>query len=175
MKIIVFLLLGLFLLTFTNTNLHAQNHEITFILLRHAEKDVSPEADKVDPELSAEGRQRAERLIETIKKYQPTYIYSTNFKRTRATVTPLAENLNSKYRQQIQIYDYVEQAALIDQLLKSNVRTVVIVGHNSTIPVLANTLIKQEKYKTLGESEYNKIWIIKIKKNKVKKDELIEY
>jgi hypothetical protein len=35
-------------------------------------------------------------------------------------------------------------------------------------------LIKQNKYKSLAETEYDKIWIIKIKKGK-SKDEVIVY
>jgi 2,3-bisphosphoglycerate-dependent phosphoglycerate mutase len=174
MKKIVFLLAAFFLLTFSGGELFAQSQEITFILLRHAEKDDSPEADKYDPDLSAAGRERAEKLVGTIKKFKPNFIYSTNFKRTRATVTPLAVNLHPRYRYQIQIYDYVEQEDLIEQLLKTGVRTVVIVGHNSNISALANTLVKQDKYRDLDESEYNKIWIIKVKKNKVR-DMMIEY
>lgn len=174
MKIIALFLLGLFLFTLTTANLYAQNRELTIILLRHAEKDVSPNAPKVDPDLTPEGRQRAERLVETIRKYKPDQIFSSNFRRTINTVTPLAVNLHSDYRLQIQKYDHSELEELAEKLLKSNGGTIVVAGHNSTTPELANLLIKQEKYKHLDESEYNKIWIIKIKKNKIS-DVVIEY
>jgi broad specificity phosphatase PhoE len=179
MKIIVSIFLGLFLLTSASSNLYAQNGEITFILLRHAEKDASPNANKVDVELSAEGEKRALRFFETVKQYRPRQIFSTIFKRTRATVTPLAENLDPVYRLRIQYYDHTELEELAERLLKLNAKTVVVVGHNTTTPALANLLIKQEKYKALDESEYNKIWIIKIKRNKNKpskiEDKVITY
>lgn len=174
MKIIVSFLFCLLLFAFTNTGLFAQNDEITIILLRHAEKDTSPGANKDDPQLTAEGKQRAERLVETIKKYKPEYIYSTNYRRTVSTVTPLAEKLNARYRLQIQKYDHTELEELANQLLKLKGRTIVVAGHNTTTPMLANILVKQQKYGGLNESEYNKIWIIKIKKNKIK-DIVIEY
>lgn len=174
MKITVSLLSILFLFSLTGANIRAQDNEITIILLRHAEKDVSKTADKVDPELTAEGRRRAERLVETVKKYKPEQIFSTNFKRTVATVTPLAENLNPKYRIQIQKYDYDELEDFAARLLKSKAKSVVVVGHNTTAPALANLLVKQEKYKFLRDDEYDKIWIIKIKRNRIK-DLLIEY
>lgn len=178
MKIIPSLLFSLFLLLFASGNIYAQN--ITIILLRHAEKDVSANANKADPELTAEGQKRAERLVETVKKYQPEQIFSTIFKRARATVTPLAENLNPDYRLQLQFYDYAELENLAERLLKLNVKTVVVVGHNTTTPELANLLIKQDKYKALNDSEYDKIWIIKIKRNKskpnkIKEDKVIVY
>ena len=174
MKIIVWLLFTLILFSVTTTNLHAQNGELTIILLRHAEKDVSPGADKVDPDLTSQGRQRAERLLETVRKYKPDQIFSTNFKRTSYTVMPLAVNLHPDYRLQIQKYDHPELEEFAEKLLKSNGGTIVVAGHNTTTPTLANLLIKQEKYKYLDENEYNKIWIIKIKKNKIQ-DVLIEY
>lgn len=179
MKLTISFFICLFLFTFVSNNLFAQNRETTIILLRHAEKDTSSGADKVNPDLAPEGKQRAERLVETIKKYKPEQIFSTNFKRTRATVLPLAEKINPIYRIQIQIYNFDELENFANQLLKSKAKTVVVVGHNTTTPMLANLLIKQDKYQALGDSEYDKIWIIKIKRNKRKpnkvKDEVIKY
>lgn len=172
MKIIASLFFGLLWLTFAGGNLYAQ--DITIILLRHAEKDVSATANKDDPELTSEGQKRAERLVATVKKYKPEQIFSTVFKRARATVTPLAENLNPDYRLQIQFYDYEELEDLARRLLKLKVKSVVIVGHATTTPELANLLVKQDKYQPLDDSEYNKIWIIKIRKNKIE-DKVIEY
>jgi phosphohistidine phosphatase SixA len=67
-------------------------------------------------------------------------------------------------------------AALITE---GKFKSVVVVGHNNTTPALANLLIRQEKYQTLAETEYSKIWIIKIKKNDNKpnkiEEEVIEY
>ena len=59
----------------------------TVILVRHAEK---ADATSQDPELSDAGKQRAERLIKVGGKYKPGAFYSTNFKRTRETLAPLA-------------------------------------------------------------------------------------
>jgi 2,3-bisphosphoglycerate-dependent phosphoglycerate mutase len=171
MKIVVSFLLGLFLFTLTATNLFAQNKKMTIILLRHAEKDVSIGADKTDPDLSAEGKLRAERLVKEIKKYKPGAVYSSNFKRTKLTAAPVAE----KRKLQVQTYDHKNLDTLVNQLMTSKIKRIVVVGHNTTTPALANLLIKQEKYKALDESEYSKIWIIKIKKGKVIEEKVIEY
>jgi broad specificity phosphatase PhoE len=174
MKIITALLFGLFLFTLTSENVYAQKRELTIILLRHAEKDLSDGESNPDPVLSAEGKLRAQRLVKTIRKYKPGAIYSSNFQRTRSTVTPLAEKMRYPYRLPIQLYDHRKLNEFANQLLDSKMRRIVVVGHNTTTPALANLLIKQNKYKALSESEYDKIWIIKIKRGK-SKDAVIQY
>jgi phosphohistidine phosphatase SixA len=174
MKILVSLFLGLLIFSFAAGNLFAQKREITIILLRHAEKDLSDDLNDPDPELSEAGKERARKLAATIKKYKPQAIYSSNFKRTRYTVTPLAEQINPGYRTMIQIYDHTKLNDLVNRMMASGVKSIVVAGHNSTTPALANLLIKQNKYKSLAETEYDKIWIIKIKRGKTK-DEVIIY
>jgi phosphohistidine phosphatase SixA len=175
MKMIAAVFLGLFLLTFASTSSFAQHNKLTIILLRHAEKDISPSADKVNPDLTPEGKQRAQTLVKKIKKYKPTAIFSSDYIRTKMTVAPLAE----KRKLAVQIYDPRKLNELADMIMQGKFKSVVVVGHNNTTPALANLLIKQEKYQTLDETEYQKIWIIKIKKNSTTpnkiEDEVIEY
>lgn len=167
MKITVFILSVFLLFALTANDTAAQNQKLTIILLRHAEKDLT-DKNKANPELSAAGKLRAEKLIEVVKKYKPDLIYSTNYKRTRATVLPLAETVDARYRIPIRPYNFDKLDEFADELLKSNARTIVVVGHNNTTPELANLLIKQEKYKDLGENEYDKIWVAKVRRYKRK-------
>lgn len=158
-----------FLLLFTFTTANAQKK--TIILIRHAEKDTTPGADKVDPELSPAGVERANRLVKAIKRYKPGAVYSTGFKRTRNTAAPVA-----KWRKlQVEAYDPRKLDEVANRVLTSKRKRHLVVGHNNTTPALANLFIKEEKYKMLAESEYGKIWIIKLKKGKVKSVEVIEY
>lgn len=175
MKKIAFIFIGL-LLFVSAANCYAQSRDLTIILLRHAEKAAPTSMmTKDDPELSEAGRQRAARLVETIKKYRPTQIYSTTYKRTRATVTPLSEQtVPAGYKRQVQFYDHNELEAFAEQLLKTPSGTIVVVGHNTTTPTLANLLLKKEKYKYLQDNEYDKIFIIRIKGDKIT-DEMITY
>ena len=166
----IFASLFLLPLIFALAGSSALGQEITVILIRHAEKDISATADKTDPNLTDEGRARAARLIKMVKKYKPTDIYSTNFQRTRLTVTPLAESRKIP----VQLYDHKKINGIYDLIMKSNKKTFVVVGHNVTIPALANLLIKEEKYEPLKESEYGKMWIIKINKDKIE-EKLVEY
>lgn len=167
MKILVSLLSGLLFFTFAGGEVSGQYRKLTVILLRHAEKDLSI-TDDPNPELSAEGKARAQRLIEMVDKYQPDAIYSTNYIRTRSTVMPLAR----KRGQMIQIYDPRNLKQMNDLILSGKFKRIVVVGHNNTTPVLANLLVKQEKYKNLAETEYDKMWIIKIRRYKRKPNKI---
>ena len=140
----------------------------TIILVRHAEK-----ADETsqDPELSAEGKQRAERLAKVIKKYKPGAIYSTDFKRTRDTAGPLAARRKLK----IEVYDPKVPAALIDTIMKSKTKRFLVVGHSNTVPGLTNLLGKKEVFKNLDDAEYGVIWIVRIKDGRVRKTEVIPF
>ncbi len=139
----------------------------TIILVRHAEKvDASR-----DPDLSAEGKQRAERLAKVIKKYKPGAIYSTDFKRTRDTVAPIAV----RRKLQIQTYDAGKPNDLIDAITKSKTKRFLIAGHSNTVPGLANLIGKKELFKNLDDTEYGAIWIVRIKNGQVRKTEIIPY
>ncbi|HEX6124631.1 MAG TPA: phosphoglycerate mutase family protein [Pyrinomonadaceae bacterium] len=144
---------------------HAQKK--TIILVRHAEKvDASQ-----DPELSTEGKQRAERLMRIVRKYKPGAIYSTDFKRTRETAAPIAV----RRKLQIQTYDPRKPDELVDAIMKSNTKRFMIVGHSNTVPGLANLIGKKELFKNLDDSEYGVIWIVRIKDGQVRKTEILPY
>lgn len=170
MKILTSFLPALFLLTFTSENVFAQYKKITVVLMRHAEKDVSEEADTANPELSEAGKLRAQKLAEIALKYKPEIIYSTDYIRTKATVSPLA----SKLRAMTFIYNPRNLDQMYNAIMSGKYKRIVIVGHNTTTPALANLLLKEEKYNPLGEFEYDKIFVVKIKKNKKKPNKIKE-
>ena len=143
----------------------------TIILVRHAEKEASSMTDQSDPPLSADGVRRAERLRKLIGKYRPGAIYSSDYKRTRATVDPIAK----KRHVDIQIYDPKNNSELIDRIMKSKTKRFVVAGHSNTIPGLANLLTKKELFKNLDDTEYGAIWVIKLKDGHVMKTEILQY
>ena len=147
----------LMLMVFSHT--HSQTN--TYILLRHAEKDTSAAGStmmKADPPLTKEGEQRAEKLLEVLKAYSPDIIYSTNFTRTRSTVTPLAK----KFNKDIQLYDPKSLTSFAEDLLQQKGKTIIIAGHSNSTPALVNLLIKENKYPNLDESVYNQLWIVTV-------------
>lgn len=171
MKIIISILLGAFLFSSGAADAFGQYKDLTIILLRHAEKDKQDEefGNMYDPRLSEEGKARAQRLADVLEKYKPDAVFSSQFNRTLSTAAPFAR----RKRMQVQFYNHRKLDEIAQTALAGNFKTIVIVGHNSTTPVLTNLLIGQEKYKPLGENEYDKIFVVKIKKNRDDKN-LIE-
>lgn len=143
----------------------------TIILVRHAEKETAATADANDPPLSAEGLKRAEKFRKVAGKYRPGAVFSTNYKRTRATAEPIAKKRNIE----IQTYDPKNNAELADRIMKSKTKRFVIVGHSNTIPGLANLLIKRELFKNLDDAEYGTIWVIRLKNGQVVKTEILQF
>ena len=168
MKTIIFLFIGLSFVTCACVNAAGQDRDVTIILVRHAEKT---DATSQDPDLSPEGRKRAERLVKAIGKYRPGAFFSTNFKRTRDTLAPLA----AKRKKQVQTYDPRKPQELIGEIMKSKTKRFVVAGHSNTVPGLANLIAKKELFKNLDDSEYSVIWVLKIKNGKVRKLELLDY
>ncbi len=164
-NISILLLIGIMTLTAASVVLAQKK---TIILVRHAEKVDETSAD---PDLSPEGKQRAERLMKIVKKYRPGAIYSTDFKRTRDTAAPMATKRNV----QVQTYDAKKPSELIDAIMKSKTKRFMIVGHSNTIPGLANLLGKKDLFKNLDDHEYGAIWIVRLKDGQVRWTEILPY
>jgi len=146
-------------------NTLASSQTTTILLFRHAEKDTSAPgstAMRSDPPLSAEGIKRADRIPGVLIAYQPDSIYSTNYTRTKSTVTPLAQKFNLG----IQTYNPSDLATFAERLLNNKGKVMVVAGHSNTTPALVNLLIKENKYAALDESIYNQFWIVTIKEGK---------
>lgn len=156
--ILLSLLLGCFL--FGTLSIQAQSKTTTIIVLRHAEKDTSAGAKMMatDPPLSAAGKARAENLVTALKDFTPDAVYSTNYDRTRSTVTPLATKLNLP----VQLYDPKNQQAFAEQLKTMAGKTIVVVGHSNTVSKLVNLLASVDKYQDLADSVYDLIYIVRI-------------
>ncbi len=118
---------------------------------------------KADPPLSKAGELRAQQLVAVLKEYIPDAIYSTDYTRTKATVTPLAK----KFNKEIQIYDPRNLATFAEQLLQQKGKTIIVAGHSNTTPALANLLLKENTYANLDESVYNQFWIITVSEGKM--------
>jgi 2,3-bisphosphoglycerate-dependent phosphoglycerate mutase len=138
----------------------AQSKTTTIIVLRHAEKDTSKSGSQMmqaDPFLSETGKARAQNLVTTLKEFAPSAVYSTNYNRTKYTVTPLADKLGLE----IQLYDPAKQQALVDKIKGLEGQTIVVVGHSNTAPRLVN-LLASTTYSDLQDSVYDQLYIVKI-------------
>ncbi|MBX2967158.1 MAG: histidine phosphatase family protein [Cyclobacteriaceae bacterium] len=150
-KLLLFSILFFFTLILT-----AQDNLTTFILVRHGEKAVDKSTN--DPDLSPEGKKRAERLAALLNEGEVNAIYSTPYKRTRQTVEPLAT------AKDLTIHDYApnKEAAIDAMLAEHRGGTIVVAGHSNTIPWFANKLLGAEKYQPWEEDDYDNVWIVTV-------------
>ena len=124
----------------------------TIYLVRHGEKDLTP--GLADPPLTAAGEARAQLLAQRLARRHPAALFTTDTRRTRATLAPLAQATGLTP----QAYSAKEQAALATRLQQEYAgKTVVVVGHSNTLLPLLTALgvgplpaeIRDEQYDLL--------------------------
>ena len=129
-----------------------KNGTTSFFLVRHAEKQ---EGD--DPDLTQKGVERAKRLATILKEVPLKTIFSTDTKRTRATVAPIAELLNLE----IVNYSAENQIDLIESTLKYGAGdNYLIVGHSNTIPNILNLFKGKKVYENIDGSIYDDLFVV---------------
>lgn len=136
----------------------------TYYVVRHAEKATQGQNMSSDVPLSQAGIQRAEALKVLMVRKKIGLIFSTNTIRTMATAKPTADYFNIT----IQPYGPRPDPLFIDSLRKLKVNTL-IVGHSNTVDDLVNGLTGMNSVPgDLQDNEYNNLFVITIKKRKVK-------
>jgi broad specificity phosphatase PhoE len=110
----------------------------TIYLVRHGEKDLTPGV--ADPLLTAAGEARAQALANKLAGKHPVALFTTDTRRTRATLAPLAVAT----RLTPLIYNAKEPDDFAIRLYKEYAgHTVVVVGHSNTLlPLLAALGVK---------------------------------
>lgn len=133
-------------------SLAAQGSATTVFVVRHAEK--GPDGD--DPSLTAEGRQRAEALAHMLGDAGVSAVFSSQFKRTLETATPLATRLGLTP----QVVDARDMAALIGAVrsLPAGSRAVVV-SHSNLVPVIVERL-SGHKVGELTDADYDRIYVV---------------
>jgi 2,3-bisphosphoglycerate-dependent phosphoglycerate mutase len=147
----------------------AQENITTFILIRHAEKG---DDGTKDPDLTIVGKQRSIRLKEMLKDQTINAIYSTRFKRTQNTVTPIAE------LKKLAILDYEAfKTGDLDTILSQyKGGTIVICGHSNSIPWTINYLIGKDQYRDFEDNDYeNLVMVSVVEKGKTAKVTWLNY
>ena len=135
MKHLLFILLFVLAIGPVNAQETDNNETTTLYFIRHAEKDRS-NPDNKDPHLSEVGVLRALKWSYVFEKAPIDAVYSTAYHRTIETATPTANTKN------VDITTYDPRAMDITAFLNDNRgKTVLIVGHSNTTPVLVNQII----------------------------------
>ena len=129
----------------------------TFILVRHAEK--AQDGTK-NPPLNEAGKVRANELAEMLSNQSIDALYSTDFKRTKETLKPIADQQDLE----IMTYDPFAKSEWLSSLIEKHPsQTIVISGHSNTIPGLANALIGASKFEQFDDADYSNLIIIDYK------------
>jgi phosphohistidine phosphatase SixA len=113
-------------------------NETTVYLIRHAEKASDTEED---PSLSEIGHARAESLAVQLRDSGVNLIITTDLRRTQQTAAPLAK---LRHINPIiipigkSVDDHIKR--ILSEIEKHQGATILIVGHNNTIPKIAERL-----------------------------------
>ena len=131
----------------------AETKPLVVFLVRHAEKvDASR-----DPELSSQGKRRAEQLAKVLRDAQIEFIHSSPYKRTRNTAQPIAHRLDLK----VALYDPRNLSALVEKLKSVGGRHLVV-GHSNTTPAAAKLLGGEPGEPIHEPSEYDRLYCLTI-------------
>jgi 2,3-bisphosphoglycerate-dependent phosphoglycerate mutase len=133
----------------------------TIYILRHSEKDVSDPKNQ-DPELSIDGRERAEALAVKLKGIKLDAAFATKYKRTRQTASYSANN----NKLEVQTYD-AQDFRGISELVKTryNGRKVLIVGHSNTVLELLEAFGAKRPLFALADDDYDLFFELTIDSN----------
>ncbi|GAB3932791.1 phosphoglycerate mutase family protein [Mucilaginibacter myungsuensis] len=140
--------------------LNASAQKTTIFIVRHAEKAAAMASD---PDLTAVGALRATELLKALKKERVTVIYTTDTKRTRQTIKPVAD----RFVIAPEVYDPSNLKALADKVLLNNKgKNVLIVGHSNTIlPTLA-AFGSEQPFSAMTDDDYDMLFKLVIKDGK---------
>lgn len=124
-------------------------------IVRHAEKSTNPPQD---PDLTAEGRLRAEDLAMELNNNRITQVYSTDTRRTRQTAEPFS--LQSGIP--IQLYKNDTLLKFLYHVLDAEKNTL-IVGHSNTTLQMLKELGLNPSIKTIPDNDYDNLFMVTLK------------
>lgn len=136
--------------------------ESTFVLIvRHTEK---AQDDPKDPSLSAIGQARAERLASALANFPIHAIYVSQFRRTGLTAAPTAKQFGLKPLIVDVAMPIDQSTAKFVEQMKANEqgKTVLVVGHSNTVPVLVKALSGQTIRPIDEATEFDRLYLIEL-------------
>jgi broad specificity phosphatase PhoE len=131
----------------------------TIVVVRHAEKSTD---HPTDPSLSAAGQERARALSATLKDAGVSAIYGTQYKRTRQTAEPLAQERGIEIAERPATSAPTYAADLAHAVrAESSGKTVLIVGHSNTVPQIVQAF-SGTTVAAIKDSEYDHLFVVVI-------------
>jgi phosphohistidine phosphatase SixA len=136
----------------------------TIFVVRHAEKDLSYKGDDHFRPLNTAGHQRAGVLAARLANEKIAKIYTTEYLRVQQTGDSL------RIKQQIDTIIYSAKTThFLDKIKHDKVqgKTIVIIGHSNTVPEIIRNLGVKFDLKIIPDDEYNNLYQVKIKGEKI--------
>jgi broad specificity phosphatase PhoE len=136
--------------------------ETVVVVVRHAERADEPGAREADPDLSAEGRARAEALDAALADARIAAIYTTERRRTAQTAERVADRFGLPIRdREIDAADGAAYGAdLLHRLRRDHQgETVLVVGHSNTVPAIVGALSGYD-IPEIDDAEYDRVYIV---------------
>ena len=125
----------------------ATAQKTTVWIVRHAEKDTSF-ANRLNPDLTGVGMQRAKDLAAYLQKQNIVKIFSTDTKRTKQTAT--------YFNVPLEIYNPKSLSGLRDVLYQqANGKSVLMVGHSNTVLETIEALGGARPVAQLSDDDYD--------------------
>lgn len=119
-------------------------------LVRHAEKM----AEGKDPDLTPQGRVRAQHIAAILRRAGITAIFSTPTARTQQTAAPLAQQTGLT----VQPYDPRLPKALVERV-RGLSGAVLVVGHSNTLPELVK-LFGGAPGAEIADDEFDRLYLL---------------
>lgn len=138
-----------------------ENPEITtYYLIRHAEKNRTDSTND-DPALNEKGIARAALWTKVFQKIKFDEIYSTEYKRTQQTVSAISLQSDVKLTPYSANNLYSE-----DFKMRTQGKTVLVVGHSNTTPQFVNKIIGEQRYQNMNDNDNGSLYIVTVAGNK---------
>lgn len=155
----LFTSIGLLLVVILSSSSFSAYSQNTIVyVVRHAEKNLSDPANK-NPDLSTEGKKRAQDLDKVLKEEKIAAIFSTNYNRTLQTVAPLAARLDLTTI----TYNPTDFKTLAEKIKSSYAgKTVLVTGHSNTILEIVEALGGKRPVAELTEDDYEYLFKVTI-------------
>ena len=123
-------------------------------IVRHAEKETVSQ----DPDLTAEGKARAEDLAAVMKNNKIEKIYSTETNRTKQTAAPFSAQSGIH----IEPYRNDTLQKFLYHILESGKNTLII-GHSNTSLTMLRELSLTPSMNEIPEDDYDNLFIVTLK------------
>ena len=130
------------------------------IVVRHAERAdggagaPSAMTTSSDPELSEAGKARAQKLAAMLGDAGIVAIYTTQYRRTKDTATPLGDKIGVSY----EAVPSGDMAGLVAKIKSHKTGAVLVVGHSNTVPVIVKALGGPAV--TMADDEYDSLYFV---------------